>query len=103
LSARAFFGEVERAVAVAVDAMDEHLERVADLEIGDRHTRRKLATRDDAFGLAADVDEQFVVRLRDDQAGEDLTLIECAKALLVEALFECEFIFGLRWFEHVRV
>ena len=46
-----------------------------------------------AFGLAADVDEQLVLILGDDQAGEDLTFIEDFEALFVHALFERELVF----------
>ena len=58
--ARAALGEEERAVHV-VDAMDHHFERVADLEFFGIDGEREFAERKNAFGFAADVDEQFVL------------------------------------------
>ncbi len=54
---------------------------------------RKLAETEYPFGLAADVDEQLVLILRDDEADEDLTFIENLEALFVHALFERELVF----------
>ena len=48
-----------------------------------------------AFGLAADVDEQFVLILRDDDAGEDLAFVENLQALFVHALLERELVFDV--------
>jgi hypothetical protein len=54
---------------------------------------RELAEREDALGLAADVDEQFVLVFGDDDAGENLALVENLEALFVEALLERELVF----------
>jgi hypothetical protein len=72
--------------------MDHHLERVADLERLEVDRERELARREHAFGFAADVDEQFVFVLLDDQTGEDLAFVEDLERLFVEALFERELI-----------
>jgi hypothetical protein len=77
--------------------MDEHLERIANLEIGDAHTRRQFAPGHDAFGFAADVDEQLVMRLRDDDAREHLTFVEGSQTRFVELLFERELVLCLRF------
>ena len=45
------------------------------------------------FGLAADVDEQFVLIFRDDDADEDLAFVENLEALFVESLLERELVF----------
>ena len=65
---------------------------VADLEVGDVDAGRELASGDDAFGLAADVDEQFVVGFGDDEAGEHLTLVEDLQAFFVQTLVERELV-----------
>ena len=52
--------------------------------------------RHDAFGFAADVDEQFVMRLRDDDAGEHLAFIKGLQTCFVELLLERELVLGLR-------
>jgi hypothetical protein len=72
--------------------MDHDFEGVADLELLRFDRKRELAEREDAFGLAADVDEQFVLILGDDDAGEDLTLVENLEALFVQALLERELV-----------
>ena len=65
--ASAAFGEKERTVLI-VDAVDHDFERIADLEHLGFDRERKFAERQHAFRLAADVDEQFVLILRDDEA-----------------------------------
>ncbi len=56
----AAFGQVELTVLL-VDPMDHHLELVADVEFLRLDGERELAEWKNAFGLAADVDEQFVL------------------------------------------
>jgi hypothetical protein len=73
--------------------VDHHFEGVADLELLRLDRERQLAEREDAFGLAADVDEQLVLVLGDDDAGEDLALVEDFQGLFVQALLECELVF----------
>jgi hypothetical protein len=73
--------------------MDHDLELVAHLELFGLDRKRKLAEGERAFGLAADIDEQFVLVLRDDQAGEDLAFVEDLEAFFVEALLEGELVF----------
>ena len=93
LSARARRSlEIELAV-VLVDPMDHHFELVADVELFRLDRERELAEGQDALGLAADVDEQLVLIFCDDDAGEDLALVENLEALFVEALFERELVF----------
>jgi hypothetical protein len=72
--------------------VDHDFQGVADLELLRFDRKRELAEREDAFGLAADVDEQFVLILGDDDAGEDLTLVENLEALFVQALLEGELV-----------
>ena len=90
--AGAALGEKERSVQL-VDAMDHHFERVADVQQFRIDCERELAERKDAFGLAADVDEHFVLIFLDDRAGEDLALVENLERFFVEPLFERELIF----------
>ena len=92
--ARAALGEKERAVDL-VDAMDHDFEGVADAQRLWIDGERELAEGKHAFGLAADVDEQFVLVFLDDRAGEDLALVEHLERFFVEALFERELIFFL--------
>jgi hypothetical protein len=73
--------------------MDHDLELVAHLELFGLDRKRQFAEGERAFGLAADVDEQFVLVLRDDQAGEDLAFIEDLEAFFVETLLEGELVF----------
>ncbi|BDE07995.1 hypothetical protein WPS_32710 [Vulcanimicrobium alpinum] len=73
--------------------MDHDFQGVADFELLRFDRQRQLAEREDAFGLAADVDEQFVLILGDDDAGENLALIEDLEGLFVEALFQRELVF----------
>jgi hypothetical protein len=63
--------------------MDHDFQRVADHELLRFDRERELAEREDALGLAADVDQEFVLILGDDDAGEDLALIENLEALFV--------------------
>ncbi len=73
--------------------MDHHFELVADARALRFDRERELAEGQNALGLAADVDEQFVLILCDDDAGEDLALVEDLQALFVEPLFEGELVF----------
>jgi hypothetical protein len=75
--------------------VDHDFEGVADLQFLRFDRERELAERKDAFGLAADVDEQFVLIFRNDDAGEDLAFIENLEALFVEALLESELVLFL--------
>jgi len=72
--------------------MDHHLELIADAQFLRFDHERELAEGQDAFGLAADVNEQFVLIFCDDDAGEDLALVENLEALFVQALLECELV-----------
>jgi hypothetical protein len=72
--------------------MDHHLELIADAQFLRFDRERELAEGQDAFGLAADVDEQFVLIFCDDDAGENLTFVKNFEALFVEALLECELV-----------
>jgi hypothetical protein len=56
--------------------VNHHLEGVADLEEPRIDGERQLAERKDAFGFTADVDQQFVLVLLNDRAGENLSLVE---------------------------
>ena len=73
--ARAPLGEKERAVVV-VDAMDHHFQRIADFQIFGLYGQREFAERQRAFGFAADIYQQFILILRDDQSVEDLSLVQ---------------------------
>jgi hypothetical protein len=66
--------------------MDHDLERVAYFQFSGVDREREFAERQNAFGFAADVDEELVLILRDDQAAEDLSLIEDLERFFVEAL-----------------
>ena len=77
--AGAALGQEQRSVLL-VDAMDHHFELVADVEFFGLDGERELAERKNAFGLAADVDEQFVLIFFDDDAGEDLAFVENLEA-----------------------
>jgi hypothetical protein len=72
--------------------VDHDFQGVADLQLFRLDDERKLAERQNAFRLAADVDEQLVLVLGDDDAGEDLTLVENLEALFVQALLEGELV-----------
>ncbi len=84
----------ERPVLV-VDPVNHHLELVADVEFLGIDGEREFPEAEDAFRFSADVDEEFVLILRDDDAGQYLALIEDLQALLVHALFECELVLQL--------
>jgi hypothetical protein len=73
--------------------VDHHLELVADVQFLGLDDEREFAEGEDAFGLAADVDQQFVLIFRNDDADEDLAFIENFEALFVEPLFERELVF----------
>src|SRR5581483_850331 len=90
--ASAALAQIELAVLV-VDPVDHDFQRVADLQFFRLDRERELAEREDAFGLAADVDEQLVLILRDDDAGEDLALVEDLQAFFVQRLLETELVF----------
>ncbi len=89
--ARAAFRQEQRSVEL-VDAVHHHLEGVAHLEQFVVDCKRELAEGEHAFGLAADVDEQFVLVFLDDHAREDLALVENFERFLVEALLERELV-----------
>ncbi len=88
----AAFTQEERTVLV-VDPVDHDLKRVADLELFGVDGKAEFAEGQRALGFAADVDEQFVLILRDDDAGEHLAFVENFQALFVQALLERELIF----------
>ncbi len=90
--AGAAFAQIELAI-VLIDPMDHHFEFVADAEFFRLDDERKLAEGQNAFGLAADVDEQFVLIFCNDDADEDLALVENLEALFVQALLERELVF----------
>jgi hypothetical protein len=73
--------------------MDHHFEFVADVEFFGLDDERELAEGQDALGLAADVDQQFVLILCNDDADEDLAFVENFEALFVEPLLERELVF----------
>jgi len=73
--------------------MDHDFQRVADFEFFGLDGEREFPEGKRPLGFAADVDEQFVLILRDDDAGQDLPLVENLEALFVEALFERELVF----------
>ena len=97
----AALAEIELAVLL-VDPMDHHLELIADAQFLRFDRERELAERQDALGLAADVNEQFVLIFCDDDAGEDLAFVENLEALFVEALLECELILFFGWCRRLR-
>jgi len=68
--------------------VDHDFQGVADDEFLRFDRERKLAEGQDALGLAADVDQQFVLIFGDDDAGENLALVEDFQAFFVQALFE---------------
>ncbi len=83
----------EKQLAIIIDAMNHHFELVADLERLRIDRETQLAERKRAFRLASDVDQQFFLILGDDDAGQDLTLVEDFQALFVEPLLEGELVF----------
>jgi len=56
--------------------MNHHFEGIADFEQARIDGQREFAERQNAFGLASDVDEQFVFVFLNDRSGEDLALVE---------------------------
>jgi hypothetical protein len=74
--------------------VDHHFELVADVQFTRVDGERKLAEAQKAFGLAADVHQQFVLIFRDDDPGEDLALVKDLETLFVEPLFKRELVFG---------
>jgi hypothetical protein len=75
--------------------VNHHLDGVADLQEFWIDGEREFAEGEDAFGLSADVDENFVLVSLDDGPREDLALVEDLERLFVQPLFECELIFFL--------
>jgi hypothetical protein len=73
--------------------VDHDFQGIADLQLLGFDRQRQFAEGQDALGFAADVDEEFVLVLGDDDAREDLALVENLEALFVEALFERELVF----------
>jgi hypothetical protein len=73
--------------------MNHHFERVADFESFGFDRERELAEGKNAFGFASDVHQQFVLIFLNDDAGEDLALVEDLERFFVETLLECELIF----------
>jgi hypothetical protein len=63
--------------------VDHHLELIADFQFLRLDRKREFAETENAFGLAADVDQQLVLVFGDDDAGEDLALVENLEALFV--------------------
>jgi hypothetical protein len=76
--------------------VDHDLEGVADLQLLGLDRQRELAEREDALGLAPDVDEELVLVLGDDDAGEDLAFVQNLQRLFVQSLLECELVFFVR-------
>jgi hypothetical protein len=75
--------------------VNHHLDGVADLKEFWIDCERELAEGEDAFGLSADVDEDFVLIFLDDSPRKDLALVEDLERLFVQSLFERELIFFL--------
>jgi hypothetical protein len=100
---RAALGKEQRAIHV-IDPVDHDFEGVPDLEIFWFNGERELAERQNAFGLTADVDEQFVLVFLNDDAGEYLAFVQNLQRFFVETLFECELIlfFVVSWRDFSR-
>ena len=78
LEAGALLGQDQAAVLVLLGE-DQRVDLLAELDLVagvDRLADRQLAGGDDALGLVADVDEDFVVVDPDDVAGDDVALLE---------------------------
>jgi hypothetical protein len=73
--------------------MNHYFEFVADAELFGLDDERELAEGQNALGLAADVDQQFVLIFCNDDADEDLTFVENLEALFVEPLLERKLVF----------
>src|SRR5579863_10392556 len=80
-------GEKERSVHL-VNAVNHHLDGVADLEQLGIDGERQLAERKYAFGLSADVNQHFILVPLDDRTGENLSLVENLERFFVQALLE---------------
>ena len=89
---RAAFAQEEGAVLV-IDPVDHDFEGVTDFEFFWFDRKRELAEGKRTFRFAADVDEQFVLVFRNDDAGQDLAFVKNFEALFVEALLEGELVF----------
>jgi hypothetical protein len=75
--------------------VNHHLDGVADLQEFWIDCEGKFAERKDAFGLSADVDEDFVFIFLDDGPREDLAFVQNLERFFVQSLFERELIFFL--------
>ena len=78
LEAGALLGQDQAAVLIFLGE-DQRVDLFAELNLiagVDGLANRELVRRDDALGLVADVDEDFVVVDPDDVAGDDITLLE---------------------------
>jgi hypothetical protein len=73
--------------------MDHDFERIADFDQLRIDGEREFAEGKDAFGFAADVDEQFVFVFLNDHPGEDLTLVENFERFFVKALLQRQLVF----------
>jgi hypothetical protein len=69
---RLFLGERKEAVLV-LDALEEHEDFVADLDVVVSLRTLEFADVDLAFGLVSDVDEDLVLADRDDASQDDFT------------------------------
>ena len=86
------FGEKERSVLI-IDAMNHHLKGVVHLKGARIDCEREFAEGENAFRFAADVDEQLVLILGDNQSVKDLSFIEDFQRFFVEALLQRELVF----------
>jgi hypothetical protein len=73
--------------------VNHDFERIADFEILRLDRERKLAEAQEAFRLPADIDEELVLIFGDDDAGEDLALVENLERFFVQALLERQLVF----------
>jgi hypothetical protein len=78
---------------LVIDPVDHDFEGVTDFEFFGFDCKREFAEGKCTFGFAADVDEQFVLVFRNDDAGQNLAFVENFEALFVEALLESELVF----------
>jgi hypothetical protein len=77
--------------------VNHHLDGIANLQEFWIDCEGEFAERKDAFGLSADVDEDFVLVFLDDGPREDLAFVENLERFFVEPLFERELIFFLSY------
>ena len=78
-----FAREDDMAVAV-FGALEQHVDDVAGLHHDGAGLVEELVDRDDAFGLVADVDDDFVFVHLEDGALDDLTFRDVAEAVIVK-------------------